>query len=121
MTTAIPAVITDISPSGDKSAMQALWTLVTESNTLGPVYMPAYTARSISFEGTFGGATAVINGSNDGTNYSGLNNLQGSAVSKTSAAIVQIQESTIYYQPAISGGSSQSMTVTMLFVGPRRY
>lgn len=115
------ATVTDASFKGDGSAMKAVWATATESDTLAPISMPEYSARSISIQGTFGGATVVINGSIDGTNYSGLSNPAGSAISKTSAAVVGVFESTVFYQPVASGGSSQILTVSMLFVGPRRY
>lgn len=115
------AVISDVSFKGDGSAMLAVWPNATESDTLSPVKMPEYTARTISIQGTFGGATVVINGSIDGTNYSGLTNPAGSAISKTSAAVVGVFEATQYYQPVASGGSSQILTVSMLFIGQRKY
>lgn len=113
--------LTDVSFKGDGSAIQAVWANATESDTFAPVKMAEYTARSISIQGTFGGATVVVNGSIDGTNYSGLSNPAGSAISKTSAAVVGVFESTVYYQPVASGGTGQTLTVSMLFVGPRRY
>lgn len=115
------ATVSDVSYKGDGSAMLAVWQATTESDSFAPVKMPEYTARSISIQGTFGGATVVVNGSLDGTNYTGLSNPAGNAISKTSAAVVGVVESTVYYQPAASSGSSQSLVVSMLFVGPRRY
>jgi hypothetical protein len=115
------ATITDVSFKQDGTAMQVVWAAATESDTFAPVKMPEYGARSISIQGTFGSATVVLNGSIDGTNYSGLTNPAGVAISKTSAAVVGVFESTVYYQPAASGGTGQSLTVSMLFVGVRRY
>lgn len=114
------ATITDVSPNGDGSAMQAVWAAATEADTFAAIKMAGFSARSISIQGTFGSATVVLNGSIDGTNYSGLSNAAGVAISKTSAAVVGVFEATLYYQPAASGGSSQSLTVSMLFTGPRR-
>lgn len=118
---AIAAVVSDVSYKGDGSAMLAVWIGVTEADTLSPVKLPEYGARSVSIQGTFGGATVVVNGSIDGTNYTGLTNPAGVAISKTSAAVVGVFESVVYYQPVASGGSSQILAVSMLFVGPRRY
>lgn len=118
---AIKATITDVSAKTDGSAMSVVWSGVTESDTFAAVAMPAYTARSVHVSGTFGSATVVLNGSNTGTNYFGLNNLAGTAISITSEGLKACQEAVINYQPSASGGTSQSLTVTMLFVGPRRY
>ena len=113
--------ISDVSFKGDGSAMLAVGDAATEADTLAALSMPEYTARTVSIQGTFGGATVVVNGSLDGTNFAGLNNLAGSAISKTSAATVGVQDNVRYYQPAMSGGSSQSLVVSMLFIGAKRY
>jgi|SRR3954466_7942308 hypothetical protein len=117
----IKATITDMSSKGDGSAQRVVWAAVTESDTFAAAAMPEYTARSVHVSGTFGGATVVLNGSNTGTNYFGLNNMAGTAISVATEALKQVLEGVINYQPAASGGTSQSLTVTMLFVGPRRY
>lgn len=118
---AIKATVTDVSARGDKSAMQVVWAAVTESDTFAAIAMPEYSQRSVHVSGTFGGATVVMNGSNTGANYFGLGNLAGTAISLTSEGLRQVLEGVINYQPAASSGSAQSLTVTMLFVGPRRY
>lgn len=115
------ATISDVSFKGDGSAMLAVWASATEADTYAPVKMPEYVQRSVSIQGTFGGSTTVLNGSIDGTNYSGLSNPAGTAISKTSAAVVGVYESTQYYQPVSSGGTGQILVVSMLFVGARRY
>lgn len=115
------ATISDVSFKGDGSAMQVVWAAATEADTFAAILMAGYDARSISIQGTFGSATVVLNGSIDGTNYSGLTNMAGTAISKTSAAVSGVSEAVVYYQPAASGGTAQSLTVSMLFTGPRRY
>lgn len=106
----------DVSDKGDGSALAVVWTPLTNADTCRAFQAPAYSARSIQASGTFGSATVVLNGSNTGTNFFGLNNLAGSAVSITSEAIKQCQDTVRYYQPAFSGGDgTQSLTVTMLF------
>ncbi len=115
------ATLTDVSPNGDGSAMLVVWAAVTNADTWAAIKMPGFTARSISVQGTFDSATIVINGSIDGTNYTGLTNMAGTAISRTTAAVVGVSEAVLYYQPATSGGGgSQSSVVSMLFTGPRR-
>lgn len=115
------ATITDVSFKQDGSAMKAVWASTTEADTFAPISMPEYIQRSVSMQGTFGSATVVLNGSIDGTNYTGLTNPAGVAISKTSAAVVGVSESTVFYQPVASGGTGQALTLSMLFVGARRY
>lgn len=115
------ATISDVSPNGDGSAMQVVWAAATSADTFAAVKMPGFSARSVSIQGTFGSATVVVNGSIDGTNFSGLTNMAGTALSKTSAFCGGISDAVLYYQPAASGGGgSQSLVLSMLFTGPRR-
>ena len=78
--------------------------------------MPGYADRSVQITGTFGASgTCVIEGSNDGTNYVTLNNLQGSALSLTSATVKGVAEITRYIRPRITNGDgTTSLTVTIL-------
>ena len=115
------ATISDVSPNGDGSAMLAVWPTTTEADTFGAIKMPGYAARVVSIQGTFGGATVVLAGSVDGTNYSNLSNPAGSTISKTGAAVVGVWEAPLYYQPSASGGTGQGLVVSMLFTNPRRF
>lgn len=91
------------------------WTSVTESDTASPITLggsaPALSA--VQFTGTFGGATCVMQGSNDGTNWVGLNDLTGAAISLTGEGGAEFTTSFVYIRPSFSGGSSQSLTTTM--------
>lgn len=114
------ATLTDVSANGDGSAMQAVWASAATGDTCAAIKMPGFTARSISIQGTFDSATVVVNGSIDGTNYSGLTNMAGSALSKTSAFCGGVSDATLYYQPAFSGGGgSQALVISMLFTRAR--
>lgn len=70
--------------------------------------------RSVQIAGTFGSATVVLEGSLDGSNYITLNDLQGSAISKTAAGLEGVAELTRYVRPKTSGGTGTSITVTVL-------
>lgn len=76
--------------------------------------------RCVQITGTFGGATVLVEGSNDGTNYATLSDPQGNAISKTSAGIEQIEEVTRYIRCSTSGGSGSTITVTLLVRGMKR-
>ena len=69
--------------------------------------------------GTFGGMTLIVEGSNDGSNYSILNDAQGNALSFTAAAIEQILENTEFIRIATSGGTSADVNVTIHAHGDR--
>jgi hypothetical protein len=101
--------------------MKVTWANVTENDTFVAWTKDggcaSLTDKSIQFAGTFGGATLTVEGSNDETNFVGLNDPQGSAISATSAAIEQILENTAVIRPSISGGSSSSVTVTIVARG----
>ena len=100
----------------DRTALLVTWTGVTETDTFAPVSLPEYTNKSFQLTGTIGGATTVLKGSNDGTNYAGLQDAEGAAISMGAAGLVQVLENTQWYLPEASGGTGQSLTVTMLFV-----
>lgn len=96
----------------------AQWALVTENDTCSPVEYAASADRSVQIAGTFGASTVLIAGSNDGTNYVTLTDPQGNAVSKTTAAIETLEEVTRYIKPTMSGGTGQSLTISLLLRRP---
>jgi hypothetical protein len=92
------------------------WANVTQADTFTPIgpRWADYADRNVQIQGTFGGATVVLTGSNDGSNYFTLTDPQGNSISKTSAALEQITEATAFVQPTHSGGAGESVTVVML-------
>ena len=71
-------------------------------------------AGSVQVTGTFGGATVVLEGSNDGTNYVTLTDITGFPISLTAAGLVDFSTACAYVRPAISGGSSDDVDVTVI-------
>lgn len=113
---AIKATVAQIGQRQDQAALSVTWAGVTENDTfVAMALFPDYPIKSVHFSGTFGGATVVVKGSNTGTNFFGLTDPQGVAISVTSEGLKQIQENVAQYQPVATGGSSQSLTVTMVF------
>lgn len=117
---AVAPTISDVSPNGDGSAILVQWTPVTSatSDTCNPVKYPKHTIKSVQVAGTFGGGSVGVSGSNDGTNYEPLNTPANSAIAITSAAINKVLENTLDVEPVLTGGSSTSLTITMLLVMP---
>lgn len=71
--------------------------------------------KSVQIEGTFGGATVAIQGSNDGVTFETLFDASNSAISKTSAALVQILTPSLWIQPLITGGNgTTSLMITII-------
>jgi hypothetical protein len=103
-------------PSPLQAVAVRKWTPLTAANNVGDAYeWPWGADKSVQVAGTFGGATIVIQGSNDGTNYHTLTDPQGNAVSFTVAGIEAITENTRYIRPSLSGGDgTTSLTVTLL-------
>lgn len=92
------------------------WASVTESDTFEEVNLSGKAFKSVCIQvgGTFGSATVVVNGSNDDSVYAGLDDLGGTAISVTAAAVTNIGDTPLYIKPAASGGTGQSLTVKML-------
>lgn len=115
MATVIGAVTKSHTFSGESFAIQ--WTPVTAADTCDVIEVPAGAKVSVQVAGTFDSATVVLQGSNDGTNYVGLTDPQGNAISKAAAAIEAVEEPVRYIKATHSGGGgSQSLKIT-LYVG----
>lgn len=106
--------------NGGVDGIRCTWSAAAPGDTFQAVSLPEWADKSIQVEGTFGGGTIVLNGSNDSTtgsdgNFRGLNDAFGNAISITSAAIKQVTESTVWVAPALTGGAGSAIVVTMFF------
>ena len=81
-----------------------------------PILGVGWSDRSIAFEGTFGGATVVLEGSNDGTNYHTLSSPDGVAISYTAATLKEVLEICAYIRPRTSGGAGTSINAYLVAV-----
>lgn len=91
------------------------WTGVTEADTFQALEIGGTVSHLfIQIGGTFGGATAVVYGSNDGSEYALLTDQSGSAWGATSVLVSSIYEKPLYFLPEASGGTGQSLTVKLL-------
>lgn len=112
---AIPAVTTQIG----KRQLKITWASVTENDTFAATQCGSlYTDRTVQVVGTFGSATVLIKGSHAGSTYFTLSMPAGSA-SFTDAGGGVLNEVTQYLQPTHSGGSSESVTVTIILTKGR--
>lgn len=115
----ITGTITSITDNGALDVCLVSWPAMGNADTGTAIKLGGASDRSVQIEGTFGGATVVIQGSNDGTNYETLHDPTGTAISKTAAALVQVLELSRYIRPVTSGGTGTSVTVTMVTKGQR--
>lgn len=110
---------TTVKVGPDSRTLKATWTgfthTITDSNPLQNV---AADARSICVEGTFDSATVTISGSNDGTNYHTLHDLQGNALTFTTAGLKSVEEATLWIKCSHTGGTAtEALTVTLIAHG----
>lgn len=92
------------------------WASIGDSDTCTAIEMPGSQFKSFQVTGTFSSATVVCEGSNDGTNFITLHDLNGNAVSFTSAGLKSVEEVVRYIRPKSTGGSTSSTTASLLLV-----
>jgi len=68
---------------------------------------------SVQVSGTFGGATVVLQGSNDGVTYATLKDQQGNNLSFTSAGYAEFSSGAAFIKPSISGGTGDSLNINV--------
>lgn len=111
----ITPTLTQVNDTTPFDGVKAVWTPVTENDTCAAVTLANYSDRSIQATGTFGGGTVNCQGSNDGTNFANLTDPGQTTIAITSVGIKQVTEASIKTRPATSGGTGQSLTITMFF------
>ena len=89
--------------AGDGSTVMFSWTLTTADHTGTGIEWAAYSDRTFVFTGTWGGATAAIEGSNDGSTWVLLSDAAGAAdATATADKAMTIVELTRYVRPRLS-------------------
>lgn len=104
--------------AGDGSTVIA-WADLSTADTAVKYRVPGTVGAiaSIQFTGTFGGATLVLQGSNDGTNFATIKDVNGDNVSVTAAGLVDFSTGALYLRPSSSGGTGDNVDVTMVLRG----
>jgi len=90
------------------------WTPLTENDTAQVLDKGGSSDCSIQVSGDFNGGTWTLEGSNDGTNYVTLKDLEGSDITLAAAGIVSIRENVRYLRPKTPSGTGMSLTITLL-------
>lgn len=90
------------------------WQGLATGDTGQPLRGPGFTDASYQIDGTFGGATVVIEGSNDGITYFTLVDPFNTPLSFLSAALVQVLPICLWIRPRVSGGAGVSIDITAI-------
>lgn len=91
------------------------WTPLTTTNSDGdPISYASNGMGGVTFQvnGTFGGGTVLVEGSNNGTNWYTLNDQSNSPVSFSAAGLKTVRDQPLYIRPRLNGGDgTSSLTV----------
>ena len=112
MATVTPTIT--YAPNGYRDLVQVVWAGLATGDDGAPVDIANWQDRSVQAEGTFGGATVGVQGSNDGTNYRSLSDAASTAIAITAAGIEQVLEIVRLVRPIVTGGAGSGLTVTLL-------
>lgn len=93
----------------------ATWSGIATGDTITPTTVSSVhgIASTVQFEGTFGGATVTLEASNDEANYHAVKDLSAIEISATTAGMYEITSGALSFAPTISGGTGDSVTVTL--------
>lgn len=115
----MPDVPFTLDPHG--ATEKVIWEGITNADALGAAHAPFQSRASIAtvqFAGTFDGATATLQGSNDGTNWVTLRDTAQLDVSITEDDYAEISTAFLYLRPFTSGGgASQNLNCLLLARG----
>lgn len=98
---------------------RVVWTGIVTGDTINSFALTEQwgLAGSVQISGTFGGATVTLQHSNDGTTWFDAKDLNNTTVSGSTNAIFEVSLSSLYFRPAVSGGSANSLNVIIVFRG----
>ena len=89
----------------NKGVVEAFWDNLTNNDTGTPIDVSDRPDRTVSVQGTFGGATMTLQGSMDGgTTYFTLSDNLGAPIALTVAGTVLVAQNTKTIRPNVTGG-----------------
>lgn len=107
------AVINGKTFASQHGVLQTTWTPLGNADTGTPEELSRYPNKSVQIGGTFGGATVVLEGSDDGITYATVKDITGALVSGTSAARFDVVDIPYFIRPRTSGGSGTAAFVIL--------
>ena len=112
MSTVAPQTLFPFSTSQDVAV--TTWAALAAGDSADPINLGVYSDRTVQVDGTFGGATVLLQGSNNGLTYHTLTDPQGNPLSFAAGGLETIIELPVYLRPLVqSGDGSTSLTVTV--------
>jgi hypothetical protein len=106
------AAVVNRAVQGAQSVATAKWVL-NDGDVGLPISLTDWADRSVQVDGTFGGGTVTVEGSNDGTNWFTLRDPQGTSLSFTSAGLKQIMETTLFMRANLTSGTTVTVNITV--------
>jgi hypothetical protein len=105
-----------VSQSFDGSVMLLTWTGLAAAGDIGDTQSYAnYGDKTFICAGNFsGGATVVIEGSNDGINWATLSNRQGTAMTFTGLGMNTSQDKPIFVRPRLTAGTGGANVIVQV-------
>jgi hypothetical protein len=102
----------------DRSVLLPTWALATANPDGLPLNKPSYTQMTWTAQGTWGGATLTLQGSNDGTNWFPLTKFASStAATFTADGIVTTNEAPLYVRPNLTvAGAGATINVVLVAI-----
>jgi hypothetical protein len=76
-------------------------------------------AKSINFQikgANFTGTTVIVEGSNDGTTYYQLDDIEGTLISKTAAGQMEVRDRPRYIRPRVSIGAASTDVTGVMYI-----
>jgi len=97
------------------NALSIYWSALagTTADVGDAVQLPAHGDISIQVGGTFGSSTLSIQGSNDGTTWTTLNDTQGSEMAFTGATFKTLRDVPRYIRPSVPSGTGTGLWVAL--------
>ena len=90
---------------------KVVWEAIGNADQGTPEQLSRFPLHSVQMSGTFGGATVVLQGSDDGVTYFTLKDVTGANVSATGNARFDMENVPEHIRPSSSGGTGTDVDV----------
>ena len=105
--------ITPLFTNPVRGITKVVWSALNDGDTALAERLPHMAEKSVQVDVTDGSPTCIIEGSNDNTTFTGLNDPAVAPLSFTSDGLDEILENPEYIRPRVSSGSG-TVTVTII-------
>lgn len=106
-------------PTSEGGVPRFLWEALATGDTINSLTIRSQygLAASVQMTGTWGGATVVLQVSNDGSTWFTAKDVDNANVSATADAYFEISSSAAYMRPGISGGTGDDIDFVLVMRG----